>query len=454
MEFEIKKVRVNTVVEGTIFEVKKDAVYVDIQSMYEAVIYKQHLGLKNDESCLDHYKKDDKFVAKIAKIDHEHQMILLTRSDMMRQEKRTQFDEFAKANTFEAKVTKVVKGGLLLSYKGIEMFMPGSQVDVERINLEDFQDKKLEVLVIENTPRKVVVSRRKVLERKIREAKKKELETFSVGQVIETEITTINDRGANVKLGHNYGFIHISEISHHHVKKVADFLEVGQKVTASILEIDKRGVKLSIKKLLKTPWQIFVEDHKVGDKVEGKIVRKMADAMLVEVTRDVVGIINKKDYSWNPNVNYAGEVEVDSVVELQIISMDPKKRRMSLSKKHMEYNPWSDVTVRVGESVSGPVEELQSNGALVKIQGVKAFLPIGEITDKRINAVSEALALEQVVNAVVTNVDKRSWQMTISIKQLTESKERKEYEDYLKTEEKEKKQTLGDLFADKFKDFK
>jgi len=90
----------------------------------------------------------------------------------------------------------------------------------------------------------------------------------------------------------------------------------------------------------------------------------------------------------------------------------------------------------------------------VKIQGVKAFLPIGEITDRRIGAVSEALALEQVINAVVTNVDKRSWQMTISIKQLTESKERKEYEDYLKTEEKEQKQTLGDLFADKFKDFK
>ena len=127
---------------------------------------------------------------------------------------------------------------------------------------------------------------------------------------------------------------------------------------------------------------------------------------------------------------------------------------MSLSKKHMEYNPWSDVTVRVGEAVSGPVEELQTSGALVKIQGVKAFLPIGEITDRRIGAVREALALEQVINAVVTNVDKRSWQMTISIKQLTESKERKEYEDYLKTEEKEQKQTLGDLFADKFKDFK
>ena len=255
----------------------------------------------------------------------------------MRQEKRIQFDEFAKASSFEAKVTKVVKGGLLLSYKGIEMFMPGSQVDIERVNLEDFQDKKLEVIVIENTPRKVVVSRRKVLEKKVREAKKKELETFSVGQVIETEISTVNDRGANVKLGHNYGFIHISEISHHHVKKVADFLEVGQKVTAEILEIDKRGVKLSIKKLLKTPWQLFVEDHKVGDKVKGKIVRKMADAMLVEIARDVVGIINKKDYSWDPNINYAGEVEVDSEVELQIISMDPKKRRMSLSKKHMEH---------------------------------------------------------------------------------------------------------------------
>jgi small subunit ribosomal protein S1 len=77
---------------------------------------------------------------------------------------------------------------------------------------------------------------------------------------------------------------------------------------------------------------------------------------------------------------------------------------MSLSKKHLEYNPWNDVSVRRNEEVSGTVEALQSNGALVKIQGVKAFLPIGEITDERVNQISDVLKVDDVINVLILEV--------------------------------------------------
>ena len=127
---------------------------------------------------------------------------------------------------------------------------------------------------------------------------------------------------------------------------------------------------------------------------------------------------------------------------------------MSLSKKHLEYNPWKDVSVKVGEEVSGQVVELQSRGALVEIQGVKAFLPIGEIQTERVQEVGQVLKLEQVVNGIVTALDKQMWKMTISIKQLVEGKERAEFEKYLKTEEQVSNSTLGDLFKDKLDEFK
>jgi len=454
MEFEFNKVRVGSVVTGKIFKVDENALHVDVNAMYEAVIYKQFLGMKDNESCKEVFKEGDELHAKVSKIDHENQKIYLSRMDILRQEQRKEFDEFAKDNVFEAKVKRVVRGGLVLNYQGIEMFMPGSQVDLKRVELDDFKDKVLQCVVIENKNNKVVVSRRKVLEKDLKENKLKELETFKVGQKFETEIASLNDRGANVKLGYNYGFIHISEISHYHVKKVDEYLAVGQKVTAEIINIDKRGIKLSLKRLLETPWEVFAKDHKPGDKVEGKIVRKMADAMLVEVDRDVVGIINKRDYSWDPKLNFAGEVEVGDKVELKIVNMDVKRRKMSLSKKHLDYNPWQDVTVKVGEEVSGTVEEFQTNGALVKIQGVNAFLPIGEIADRRINDPKEALSLQEVVNAVVTKLDLQNWKMVISIKQLHENRERKEFEEYKKTEEVAKSQTLGDLFKDKLEEFK
>ena len=108
----------------------------------------------------------------------------------------------------------------------------------------------------------------------------------------------------------------------------------------------------------------------------------------------------------------------------------------------------------MGEEISGTVEELQSRGALVKIQGVKAFLPIGEITNERVDKVSDVLKFEEVIKVVVTEIDKREWKMVVSIKQLLDQKQKKEFADYLKTEEKAKTTTIGDLFGDKLKDLK
>ena len=106
------------------------------------------------------------------------------------------------------------------------------------------------------------------------------------------------------------------------------------------------------------------------------------------------------------------------------------------------------------EEVSGTVEELQTRGALVKIQGVKAFLPIGEISTERVGKVSDVLKFEEVIKVVVLDVDKNMWKMTVSIKQLLDQKQKKEFSEYLKTEEKAKTATLGDLFGDKLKEFK
>ena len=111
---------------------------------------------------------------------------------MIKDDKRKEFDEFATAsNQFEARVKKVVRGGLVLNYKGIELFMPASQIDTKRVELEDFANQTLKVVVIENDGRKVVVSRRKVLEQEFYAAKKAELETFKAGEKVTGTVMKI-----------------------------------------------------------------------------------------------------------------------------------------------------------------------------------------------------------------------------------------------------------------------
>ncbi len=455
MDFKMNKVKVGMVVEGTVFKVTDESVYLDIQAFTEGVIHKKAFSLEPIESCKEICKEGDVLKAKINRIDFDDQQILMSRLDILRNEKRDKYGDLAGKNSrLKAKVVKVTRGGLILKNDGVEMFMPLSQMAIQKVNAEDLMGQTLECKVIEMDNRKIIVSRKKVLEEDLRANKQAEFDELKVGQVIEGKITRITNFGAFVSVGYNEGLVHISQISHHQVAKVEDVLTEGETVKVEIINLEKKRIGLSIKKLLETPWKLYAKDHKVGDKVTGKIVRKMAKGMLVEVERDVIGLISSRDYSWDPKTNLAGEVEVGSTLELQIVGLDVEARKMGLSKKHLSYNPWNDVTLKVGDEVSGTVEELQSRGAIVKIQGVKAFLPIGEISSDRVNQVSDVLKFEEVVKVVVLDIDKKMWKLSVSIKQLHEQKQQKEFAEYLKTEEKAKTTTLGDLFGDKLKEFK
>lgn len=455
MEFNMKKVRVGQIVEGTVFMVTDDSVHLDFGGYAEGVIYKKGMALEEIKSCKDLVKEGDTLSAKITKIDDENQQILMSRKDLLWEEKRASVQaEALQADTFKAKVKKVTRGGLVLNYNGVECFLPASHIDFKKVDMDEFKGQTLEVTLLEQKDRKIVVSRKNVLAMKRKAARKEAFDAVNVGDKVEGKVVKLMDFGAFVELGNVQGLVHKSQISHYRTDKVADVLTEGQTVTAEVISKDKGKIGLSMKSLLKTPWAIFSESNKVGDEVKGKIVRKMANGMLVELDRDVIGIINKKDYSWDPNVNLAGTVEVGDELTLKILTMDVKNRRMSLSKKHLEYNPWKDVSVKVGEEVSGTVVELQSRGALVEIQGVKAFLPIGEIQEERVQEIGQVLKVEQVVNAIVTALDKQMWEMKISIKQLVEGKERAEFEKYLKTEKEASNSTLGDLFKDKLEEFK
>jgi small subunit ribosomal protein S1 len=449
------KVKVGKTVTGTVIQVTDDLAYVDIQAFADGIIYRDGLSLDGSvQSCKDVLKEGEEVTFKITKIDHENQRILLSRREMLREEKREEFDRMAENERITVHVKKVTKGGLVCSHDGIEMFMPLSHIDVERINPQDFKDKDLECIVIENTDRKIIVSRKIVQQADLRKKQQEAYDALEIGSVHSGTITKLMPYGAFISLGEVEGLLHVSEISHHRVEKPSDELNEGDTIDVKLIKKEKGRLSLSRKALLPTPWQVFAETHKVGDEVEGKVVRKMKNAMLLEVEKDVVGIINNKDYSWNPKDNLAGEVEVGDVIPVKILSMDVKRRRMSLSKKHLTYNPWSDVSVKKGEEVSGTVVELQTNGALVQVQNVNAFLPISEIKNEHVERVSDALKVDQVINALVLDVDKRNWNMKLSIKQLQQKKEREMFEKYKETSEDMKTQTLGELFADKFEELK
>jgi len=455
MEFKMVMPKRGKIVKGTVFMVKDNMCYVDIKAHIDGIIYKEYLTLEDIESCSEVVKEGDELEFKITNIDEENQQILLSRIPVLQREQRADFDDFATQDEiFEAKVVKTSKHGLILNYSGVELFMPASHIDLEHVEIEDFKGRTLECKVIEHNNRRSVVSRKLVLKQREKQAKKTEFEAIQVGDVLTGKIANVLDFGAFVTIGKNDGLLHRSQISHYRINNAKDALTVGDEIKVEVISKEKGKIGLSAKKLLKTPWQSFAENVKIGDEVEGKVVKKMANAMLLEVEREVVGIMNEKDYSWDPKENLAGEVHEGDTLKVKVLSMDVKKRRMSLSKKHLEYNPWNDVSVKVKEVISGTVKEIQSNGALVEVQGVNAYLPISEISTEHVNDINQAIKVDDVINAIVLELDKRNWHLKISIKALKEKQERDTFNKYKAEEKAVAAPTLGDLFKEKFEDLK
>ncbi len=453
---EMKNLKEGMIVNGTVYQVKDGEVIVTIpNSPVEGTITLEHLTKRAIQSAKDIVQVGDNIEAEVIKKTDE--ILLLSCLPI---EQRKTFDTlqvyFNEDKSVDGKVLRAVRGGLIVNVDGLDCFMPASEVSVGyTAELEPFVGQTLKVRVLEIKRNKVVVSHKLVEKDAVKEAKQAELETISVGDVLEGTVVKILDFGAFVRFNQVEGLLHISELSHHNVKQVSDVLTEGQTVTVKVIDAKKNKRSLSLKALQPTPWEEFAKEHKVGDSVQGKIVKKMKFGMLVEVARDVAGMLNKLDYSWDPRFNLAGNVEVGQQIDVKILSMDVKNGKMQLSKKHLEYNPWDDVKVRVGEKVSGVVKAFQDNGALVEVQGVNAFLPISEIQDQRIDKVQDVLKLEEVINATVTKFSARDWQMVISKKEHDDKAVRDEYKKYLKSENKEEQvQTLGELFAEKFKALK
>jgi len=456
----IQKIEEGQKITGTVYKVDRNEVIVDIGYSTEGTIQLSHLTRLDVDSAEELISEGDEIEAIVSKIDEDDEYVLLSRLEIEQDEMFEALqNKFENDETVEVKVLQEVKGGLKCRLYGFNVFMPKSEVSNEYT--EDFKPyvgKTLPAKIVEIGRPKgritIVVSHKAIEKEKEEARKQEELEKIKEGEVLEGTVSKLMSYGAFIRFEQVEGLLHISEISHHRLKYPSEKLEEGQKVKVKVIGEDGDKRSLSMRALEPTPWEQFAETHSEGDKVTAKVVKKMDFGMILEVAPGVTGLLHKSNYSWNPRYNLAGDVEVGDTFEVQILSIDTESRKMRLSKKHLEYNPWEDVNVEIGEEVAGEVKELQPQGALVEVQGVFAFLPISEIQEEHVEKVSDVLSEGDLINAIVLKFNRERWQMVISKQAYEKKRIEDEYKKHLKGDDKESEsQTLGELFADKLKDF-
>lgn len=405
-------------VVGTVTGVNEEDVFLQFGVKTQGVMPRSHFGKKEPIAI------GRRVDCTIDKYDTSSGLLMVSRKGAAT---RATWTNLTAGMLVEGRVTGVIKGGLEVDLKGIRAFMPQSQVDLamlKDISVLLNQNIKCEVLEVDRRHKNVLVSRRKAMEKDQAESREKVKAELEVGQFREGTVRSIMDFGAFVDLGGVDGLIHISDMSYGSVAKVTDVLKVGDKVKVMVLKIDRERdrISLGLKQAMPDPWANVPERYPVGTTMKVRVVRLADFGAFAELESGVDGLIPISEMGWSRTKSVSDAARVGDMVDVAVIRVEPDKRRIALSMKQVQADPWAGVleSFTPQSMVKGKVTRLADFGAFIEIApGVEGMAHISELSEKRIKNCSEAVKPGQEVEARVLGVDKENRRIALSLKPAT-----------------------------------
>ena len=276
---------------------------------------------------------------------------------------------------------------------------------------------------------------------------------YPEGQRLQGRVTNIADYGCFVEIEEGIeGLVHVSEMDwtnrNIHPSKVVDLNET---VEVMVLEIDeeRRRISLGLKQCKSSPWHAFAEQHEKGQKIKGKI-RSITDfGVFIGLDGNIDGLVHLSDISWNvPGEEAVKEYKKGQDLEAVVLSVDPERERISLGIKQLESDPFGQYLAEntKGSIVTGKVLEVDSKGAAVELAPeVVAYMKASEIQSDKVSDAQEHLSVGQEIEAKITNIDRKTRQIQLSVKAKDLQEEAETVRGYSRSADGAVNATLGDL---------
>ncbi|MGA9997961.1 MAG: 30S ribosomal protein S1, partial [Pyrinomonadaceae bacterium] len=413
------------VVRGKVIGVSERGVVIDFGYKSEGIVNQAEFT-ENGQLTV---KPGDEVDVLVKSMETSEGFPVLSRADAVRMKA---WDELEKAynegTPIKGRVTERIKGGLRVDIDGIAAFLPGSQVDIRPVrNLDTLRNQEIEAKVIKLNRKRsnVVLSRKAVLEEQNEGKKGQTLNQIEEDIIVEGQIKNLTDYGAFVDLGGIDGLLHVTDMSWGRLQNPAELFKVGDNVQVKVLKFDKdrERVSLGYKQLLPDPWASIDERYPIGKRLNGKVASVADYGAFIELEAGVEGLVHVSEMSWSKRIKHPSKlVNVGDVVDVEVLSIDQKARRISLGMKQVQSNPWETLNQRyeVGSRVQGRVRNLTDFGAFIEVEdGVDGLVHVSDISwSKRIKHPGEVLKKGQEIEAVITSIDTENRRLSLSIKDL------------------------------------
>ncbi len=323
------------------------------------------------------------------------------------------------------------KGGLIVDIKGVEAFLPGSQIDIKPIRDYDIyvgKTMEFKVVKINHEFKNVVVSHKVLIEDDLENQKIEIVAKLEKGQVLEGTVKNITDFGVFIDLGGVDGLLHITDISWGRIEHPKEVLSLDEKVNVVVLDFDdeKKRIALGLKQLTPHPWESLDSTLEVGSKVKGKIVTVADYGAFLEITPGVEGLIHVSEMSWSQNLRSPQDfLKVGDEVEAQVLTLDRDERKMSLGIKQLTPDPWKNIAERypVGSQHKVVVKNMTNFGVFVELEeGIDGLIHISDLSwSKKVNHPNEFTKVGEELEVVVLELDEENRKLSLGHKQLEEN---------------------------------
>jgi small subunit ribosomal protein S1 len=381
---------------------------------------------------------------KVVKINQERQNIVLSRRELIEQERAERranlLSEMTPGDIRKGTVKNITDFGAFIDLNGLDGLLHITDMSWGRINhpselLTIGQEIDVVVLDINYEKERVSLGLKQKLANPWDDIETK----YPVSAKVKGRVVNLVPYGAFVELEPGVeGLVHVTELSWtKRIAKPSDVLTQDQNIEAVVLGINREEQKISlgIRQLETNPWDEALDKYPPGTKVQGKIRNLTSYGAFIELEEGLDGMIHVSDISWTRKINHPSEVlKKGDEVEAVVLEIDKANQRISVGVKQLSQDPWENIDqfYKVGDLVSGSVTKLASFGAFIGLEhDIDGLVHISQVSEERIEKIKNELNVGQEVTARVIKIDKADRRIGLSIKAANYSTEELEAEQHV-----------------------
>jgi small subunit ribosomal protein S1 len=418
----IKELKEGEVVKGKIVNITSKEVIVDVGYKSEGIIPRDEFeGVE-----LENTDEIDVYIENVE--DEEGRVLLSFKKAKEAKGWQTLVNNYKEGDLVEGRVSRKVKGGYMVDVFGVEGFLPQSLSTFKGISETELIGKKFyfQIIKMSKTKSNFILSRKDALKKEKELARRKVWEEIEVGKIMKGKVKSITNFGAFIDLGGVDGLLHIADMSWKKISHPSEVVAPGDEIKVMVLSFDREKGKISLglKQTIPDPWKDIDKKYPVGLIIKGRITNIQNYGIFVELEKGIEGLVHISEVSWTKKfINLQEMFAIGDTVEAKVIGVNPEEKKISLSIKQLENDPWEEIEkmISIDSKVKGKVIGFAEGCTYIELEnGLEGIIYNEDISwTKRTIRSQEVLKRGHHYEFKVLGIDKGNRRIILGLKQLT-----------------------------------